>query len=129
MDNRASPVRLMPYIIKPWIRRLLVAVAILVMPLQAVAIATTFVQCHEQAVASIVAHDHQHERGATHHHDSSEEGTPGTTPGQHLCGHFVLHAPVSFNVGTQPQFPDWSAAAAFSYTPHVPEHPRRPPRG
>lgn len=118
----------MLYPTKLWLRRLLLVLAVLVMPLQGIAIASTFVKCHEQA-ASLAAHDHQHGDSETHHHHGNDEGTSGGMPGHHLCGHFVLHAPASFSLGMQPQFTDWSAAAAFSYTPYFPKHPRRPPRG
>jgi hypothetical protein len=114
---------------KRWTCRLLLLVAALVMPIQGVAIAATFVQCHEQAAASIAADDHQHDDGTMHHHGSGEEGAPGSMASHHLCGHFVLHAPGMFSVGLHPQFTDWSAAAAPGYSPHFPEHPRRPPRG
>jgi hypothetical protein len=116
-----------------WLRRLLLLVAIIVMPLQGMAMAATFVQCHEQAAAAQSAtHDHSHDHdGGTSHHGPGDEGTPsgGMSAGQHLCGHFVLHAPASLNLAAQPRFAEWSASPAERYTVHFPDHPRRPPRG
>jgi len=112
---------------KPWIRKLLLAVAILVMPLQGIAVAATFVQCHEQAAVH-ATHGHQHDDGAVHDHGSGDDSSPGTQASHHLCGHFVLHAPGSFSIGTEQQFSAWSPTAAPSYILFFPEHPRRPPR-
>ena len=121
----------MPNMTTSWLRKLLLVVAILVMPVQGVAIAATFVQCHEQAAAQAVTHDAgaaQHDHSAGHSHDPSDDGTTGSVAGHHLCGHCVLYVPTSVTFAFQPRFAAWSASAASSYQPHFPEHPRRPPR-
>ena len=110
-----------------WLRKLLLLVVILVMPLQGVAMASTLTKCHEKAAAELAALDHDHGDGGHHHHDSSDDGTTTSMNG-HLCGHLVLHVPASFGVVNQPQFVAWIASPADSYTPYFPEHPRRPPR-
>ena len=117
-----------------WLGRLLLLVAIVVMPLQGIAMAATFIQCHEQAAAAqspVHDHSHDHDGGASHHHGSSDDGTPsgGMTASHHLCGHFVLHAPASLDLPPLPRFADWSASPAERYSVHFPDHPRRPPRG
>ena len=101
--------------------------AIVVMPLQGVAIASTAAKCHEQAAAQLALHDHGDEAGAHHHHDSGDDGT-STSMNGHFCGHLVLHVPGDFGIATPPHFASWAASAADSYTPYFPEHPRRPPR-
>jgi hypothetical protein len=115
-----------------WMKKLLFLVALAVLPLQGMAMATTFVACHEQTSAQQVSqmHQHDHQDGAAHHHDDpgNDGGGAGGSSG-HLCGHqVVFHLPTFVNFVTTPGFPAWAAPASSDYTPHFPEQPRRPPR-
>ena len=119
-----------------WLRKLVLLLALLAMPLQGLAMATAFVQCHEQAAAQAASHGHAHDDDTAHHHpapasdqDSGDDGTSGSTVSHHLCGHFVLHTSVSLDVIVLRAFAEWFPAAPASYKPYFPEHPRRPPRG
>ncbi|MGZ8209722.1 MAG: hypothetical protein ACXW2I_06200 [Burkholderiales bacterium] len=129
MDNRQ---RFLPPLIAmtTWMRKLFLLVALLVLPLQGMAMAATFVKCHEQAAAQASAHAHEHHQhgDGADHHPSGDEGTPASFA-SHLCGHhFALHVPASLNIVPSSAFAAWSLPAPLSYTPHFPEHPRRPPR-
>ena len=111
-----------------WVQKLLLVTALLVLPLQGIAMATTFEQCHEQTAAQTSIQAHEHSDGAQHHHDQTDEGTSSSFAG-HLCGyHFVLHLPATLSVAPAPEFAVWASPASLSYTPHFPEQPRRPPR-
>lgn len=115
-----------------WIRKLLLLTALLVLPLQGLAMAATFAACHEQPSAQQMsqAHPHDDQGDATHHHDdqNNDGGTPSGLSG-HLCGHqVVFHPPAIVNFVTTSDFPAWAVPAFLDYTPHFPEQPRRPPR-
>ena len=115
-----------------WFKKLILFVALSVLPLQGMAMATTFVKCHEQAATQAGLHGqdhHEHDGDSTnHHHHGSDEGAPGSFS-SHLCGHhFALHVPTTADVAFAPAFAAWSLPDLLSYTPYFPEHPRRPPR-
>ena len=116
------------FVTTTWYRKLLLFVAILVMPVQGVAMAATFGKCHEKAAAELAAHVHEHDGSAHHPHHESGDESGATSMNGHLCGHIVLHLPVAFEIVIQPRFAAWTVSAVDSYTPHFPEHPRRPPR-
>jgi hypothetical protein len=133
VDNRRRIASPLPMTLDT--HKLILLLALLVLPLQGLASVVTFVKCHEQAAVEAAlqtsghTHHHDHGDGASHQHDDGDEGPLGSSK-SHLCGHYVaLHVPTDPNVASAPTYGTWSLTPFSSYTPYFPEHPRRPPRG
>ena len=117
-----------------WIRKVVVAAVIAMMPLQGIAAVLTVLLCHGDSQAHAVhqgeghdhpdsAVDHQHDHGATAGH----EGSAGE-PSFHLCCNLVASVPPARSVDTHlPEFLARPIVPAPLHDLFVPELPQRPP--
>jgi hypothetical protein len=117
--------------IAPWLKKLVLAAALAVMPLQGVAATLSVLLCHGDAQAH-AAHDGGHDHGAQpgdHHHGQPpvDDGAGNGAP-YHLCCHFTVTAPVTVTLAmTLPDFPALAFAPAGLHDLYVPDRPQRPP--
>jgi hypothetical protein len=121
-----------------WIRKLVLAAALAVMPLHGIAATLTVLLCHGDSpmhglhVAPVASHDHgdhaaahsQEHVGASH----DESGADSNGASYHLCCNLTASAPPSIRIDTA--LPDFPVRAFVPDTLHdlfVPEQPQRPP--
>lgn len=117
-----------------YIKKLVLAAALAVMPLQGIAATLTVLLCHGDAqihgAHATASHGHgdhqaahQHEHGATGNDESG-----ATSQFFHLCCNLTASAPPSFSVdATQPDFPVRASLPDPMHDLFVPDRPQRPP--
>jgi hypothetical protein len=113
-----------------FIRKLVLAAALLVMPLQGVAATLAVLLCHgdAQAHTSHSAHHGESDHSSHSHGDSSHEDGNAPSLSFHLCCNLTASAPASVTVAAYlPQFPIQSFALDSLHDSFVPELPQRPP--
>lgn len=111
--------------------KLVLALALAVMPLQGVAATLSVLLCHGEAQVPAAHAGDSHDHAA--HADGQHDGHPadGSAAGGsvfHLCCHFTVSAPAAVTLAVAlPDFP----ALAFAPTPlhdlFIPDRPQRPP--
>jgi hypothetical protein len=123
-----------------WIRRLVLAAAIAVMPLQGIAATLTVLLCHGDAQAhgahvalGHAGHDHG-DHGAAHSHENEpgvathDENGSGNSAPYHLCCNLTASAPASIHIDAV--LPDFSVRALVPDVRndlYIPDQPQRPP--
>lgn len=110
-----------------WLKRLVLAAALAVMPLQGVAAAMSVLACHGDAQAHAMheggGHDHD-TKPDSHHNDSGGTGA-GT---YHLCCHYTVTAPSAITLPPAlPDFPVRVFAPDLLHDLYFPDQPQRPP--
>lgn len=110
-----------------WIKKLVLAAALAVMPLQGVAATLSILVCHgdAQAHAAHAQDNHDHE---AHHGNHNDDG--GMTGGSayHLCCHYTISAPAIVTLPAA--LPDFLVRAFAPDSLHdlfIPDRPQRPP--
>ena len=110
-----------------WLKKLVLAAALAVMPLQGVAAAMSVLLCHGDAQAHAIHESGGHDHGPSHngHHDDDS----GTGIGNyHLCCHFTIAAPPIFTLpAALPDFPIRAFAPDPLHDLFFPDQPQRPP--
>jgi hypothetical protein len=120
-----------------FLRRLVLAAALAVMPLQGVAATLTVLLCHGDAqahgmhAATAESHDHgghvaahSHAPGAASHDESG--GNNGAS--YHLCCNLTASAPASISIDASlPNFPVRAIVPDTLHDLFVPDQPQRPP--
>lgn len=115
-----------------WIRRLVVAAALVVMPLHGLAATLSVLLCHgdAQVHASHVASGHaDDDHGGTHSHGTGDNDGSGTSSlSFHLCCNLTASAPPAAIVASYlPDFPVQVFYPGQLHDSFVPELPQRPP--
>ena len=112
-----------------WLKKLVLAAALAVMPLQGIAGALSAPLCHGEAqVHSAHASDgHAAHEGSHHDKHSGDDGAAGGSV-VHLCCHYVLSAPSAVTLPVSlPDFPVRAYAPDSLHDLFVPDRPQRPP--
>jgi hypothetical protein len=114
-----------------WSRKLVLALALAVMPLQGIAATLSVLLCHGEAQAHSShagdGHDHSTQAGSHHDQHPADDGAGSSAP-YHLCCHFTVTAPADVTLA-----PTLSDFAVLAFTPDllhdlfVPDRPQRPP--
>ena len=116
-----------------WVKQLVIAGVIAVMPLQGIASVLTVLMCHgdSQIHATRAVDDHHHHEGADHQHDHGAAPGNESSTGDvsfHLCCNLAASVPPANTVETLlPDFPVRAALPAPLHDLFVPEQPPRPP--
>jgi hypothetical protein len=117
------------------LKALVLAAALMVMPLQGIAATLSFLLCHGEAQAHTAHATHPPGDGHGHgaHHDgrhdgkAGDEGSAGASP-YHLCCHFTVTTPADIALATAPpDFPVLARAPDILRDLFVPDRPQRPP--
>ena len=110
-----------------WCKKLVLLVALAVMPLQGVAATLSVLLCHGDAQAHATHDRSNHDHGVSQDGPQDEGGTTGNSV-HHLCCNVTASAPSILMLPvTQPDFP------VRAYTPDplhdlfIPDRPQRPP--
>ena len=114
-------------------RKLVLALALAVLPLQGVAATLTVLLCHgetqQHAEHADVGHDHgQGAAHAAHHGEAPTDDNAGASAAYHLCCNVTVSAPSA--IALPAVTPDFLALAVTLSPLHdlfVPELPQRPP--
>ena len=110
-----------------WLKRLVLAAALAVMPLQGVAAAMATLVCHGDAQAHAMHESGGHEHGAQHAGHDDEGGTTGYNA-YHLCCHYTVAAPSAVMLpAALPDFPIRAFAPDPLHDLFIPDQPQRPP--
>lgn len=109
------------------LKLLVLAAALLVMPLQGVASTLSAVFCHDEGQKQAVHAIGGHDRGV--HQDGPQgEGSAGGSSAQHpCCNHGVSAPPVVTLSAGLPDFPVRAFDPDLLHDLFVPERPQRPP--
>jgi len=110
-------------------RKLVLLLALAVMPLQGVAAAVSLLQCKaeggERAAHVIQAHG-GHDQGVAHDNPPVDDGGAKTHTG-HFCCHQVSGLPLVVLSAALPELPGWALSPARLRELFFPEQPKRPP--
>jgi len=110
-----------------FLKRLVLAAALAVMPLEGVAAAMAALVCHGDAQAHATHENGGHDRSTKNepHHD---DGGISGADAYHLCCHYTASAPSAITAPTAlPDFPVRSFAPDFLHDRYFPDQPQRPP--
>jgi len=110
----------------PWRRKLVLVLALAVMPLQGVAATLSVLLCHGDAQAQ--AMHTQNPEHSMHHDGHPDEGGATGHSGHHPCCNVTASAPPVMTLSAVP--PDFSVGTFAPdplYDLFVPEQPQRPP--
>jgi hypothetical protein len=111
----------------PWRRKLVLVLALAVMPLQGVAATLSVLLCHGHAQAQAM-HAQDDPEHSMHHDGHPGEGGATGHSAYHLCCNVTASAPPVMTLATVP--PDFSVGTFAPdplYDLFVPEQPQRPP--
>ena len=115
-----------------WLKKLVLAAALAVMPLQGVAAAMAALVCHGDAQAHAMHESAMHENsgnehGAQHAGHDDDGGTTGYNA-YHLCCHYTVTAPSAITLpAALPAFPIRAFAPDPLHDLFFPDQPQRPP--
>jgi len=112
-----------------WLKKLVLAAALAVMPLQGIGATLSVLLCHGEALthsAHAGGSDHAHHDGHPDKHPG-DDGTAGSSV-YHLCCHYTVSAPAAVTVPVSlPDFPVRAYAPDPLHDLFVPDRPQRPP--
>ncbi len=117
--------------LNPWLHKLILTVALAVMPLQGLATTLSVLLCHGEAQMHAVheqgsdtsASDHDHHAG----NQQDVEGTSGN-PAYHPCCHYTASAPATMTPqAVSIDFPTQAYTPEPLHDLFVPDRPQRPP--
>ena len=118
----------------PWIKKIVLAAVIAVMPLQGIAAVLTVLMCHGDSqvhATHAVGGHHDADSASNHHHDHGAAAGGDESSGDvsfHLCCNLATSVPPARNVDAR--LPDFLVRAIIPAPLHdlfVPELPQRPP--
>jgi len=110
-----------------WLKKLVLAAALAVMPLQGVAAAMATLVCHGDAQAH-ATHESSGQGHGSHPYEDQDGGNTTGYNAYHLCCHYTASAPSAMTVPTAlPDFPVRSYAPDILHDRYFPEQPQRPP--
>ena len=123
---RYSPVSVTIICMSLWLKTLVLAAALLVMPLQGIAASLSVLLCNGEAQMHAMHANGGHDRG-THQDGNQDEGSTNSDSAYHPC-HNTASAPlVATLLATAPDFPVRELAPDSLLALFVPEQPQRPP--
>ena len=109
-----------------WLKELVLAAALLVMPLQGIAATLSLLLCHSEAQKLAMHANGGHDRGTYQDSNQDEGGTSGHSS-SHPCQNTVFAPLVVRLRAAAPDFPVRAFAPDTLYDLFVPELPQRPP--
>ena len=110
-----------------WCKKLVLLLALTVMPLQGVAATLSILLCHGEAQAHAMHDQGSHDHGAPHDNYQDKGGTTGSSA-YHLCCNITASAPpVMMLAAVPPDFPVRAFVPDPLHDLFVPEQPQRPP--
>ena len=111
-----------------WLKRLVLAAALAVMPLQGVAAALSVLLCHGDAQVHTLHEGGDHGHGAQQAAHQHDDGNPSGGGNYHLCCHLSVTAPSTVTLpAALPNFPVRAFAPDALHDLFVPAQPQRPP--
>ena len=111
----------------PWRRKLVLVLALAVMPLQGMAATLSVLLCHGDAQAHAV-HTQDNQEHSMHHDGDPDEGGATGHSAYHLCCNVTASAPPFMTLPAVPHdFPVRAFVPDSLYDLFVPEQPQRPP--
>ena len=111
-----------------WLKTLVLAAALLVMPLQGIAATLSVLICDGEAQMHAMHANGGQDRG-THQDSNQDEGSASGNSAYHPC-HNTVSAPLFVTLlPAAPDFPVRAFAPDSLYDLFVPEQPQRPPLG
>jgi len=110
----------------PWLKELVLAAALLVMPLQGVAATLSVLVCDGEAQMHAMHASGGYDRG-THQNSNQDEGSTSGDSAHHPCHNAVSGPLVATLLAAAPDFPVRVVAPDTLYGLFVPELPQRPP--
>lgn len=109
-----------------WLKTLVLAAALLVMPLQGIAATLSVLLCNGEAQMHAMHASGGQDRG-THQNSNQNEGSTSGNSAYHPC-HNTVSAPLVVTLlATAPDFPVRAFAPDTLFDLFVPEQPQRPP--
>jgi hypothetical protein len=110
-----------------WCKKLVLVLALTVMPLQGVAATLSVLLCHGEAQAHAMHDQGNHGHGTPHNSHPDEGGATGNSA-HHPCCNITASAPSSVTLpATQLDFPVRAYAPAPLHDLFIPDRPQRPP--
>ena len=114
-----------------WVKKLVLAAALAVMPLQGVAAALSVLLCHGEAQTHTAhaggGHDHDSHQDGHHDKQQGDDGVAGNSV-YHLCCHYTVSAPAAVTLPVSlPDFPVRAFVPDPLHDLFVPDRPQRPP--
>jgi hypothetical protein len=112
-----------------WIKQFVLALAIVVMPIQGIAAGLASVICHgESDLQATATHDHESHSHSGHENGNHDDGAAtGDTPSHLCCHHTVSGIPTMIVSGITPEFQVLATAPALLHDLFLPDRPQRPP--
>ena len=109
-----------------WLKRLVLAGALVVMPLQGIAASLSVLLCNGEAQMHAMHANGGHDRG-THQNSSQDDGSTSSNFAYHPCHNTVSGPLVVTLLAAAPDFPVRAFVPDTLYDLFVPEQPQRPP--
>jgi hypothetical protein len=115
-----------------WGRKLVLVLALAVMPRQGFAAALTVILCHGDAEMHVMHAPDGHDHGGIdhdgHHGAPNDEGGSGGNSAYHLCCNMTVSVPSSIILpAVIPDFPVRASAPDLLHDLFIPDRPQRPP--
>jgi len=111
----------------PHIKKLVLVLALAVMPLQGVAAALSVLFCHDATQMHALHDQGSHDHGVNHDSHQDEGGTTGSHA-NHLCWHYTISTPPVVTLpAALPDFPVRALAPESLHDLFIPDRPQRPP--
>ena len=111
-----------------WCKKLVLVLALSVMPLQGLAATLSVLLCHGEAQAHAMHDQGNHDHGAPNYDHQDEGGATGNSSAYHLCCNITATAASILTLqATQPDFPGRALAPPTLHDLFVPDRPQRPP--
>lgn len=130
VSNRGTPyapVSVTIICMSQWLKKLVLAAALLVMPLQGIAATLSVLLCHGGAQAH-ATHENGNEGHGMQYDGPSDPGVPPGNNAFHPCCHYTVAAIPVYSLPAAP--PDFSVRTFVPDSLHdlfIPEQPQRPP--
>jgi hypothetical protein len=110
-----------------WCRKLVLLLALAVMPLQGIAASLSVLFCHDEGHLHALHDQGSHDHGVNHDGHQDEGGTTSNHT-SHPCCHYTVSAPAVVTLpAALPDFPVRAFAPESLHDLFVPELPHRPP--
>lgn len=110
-----------------WLKKVVLAAALIVMPLQGIAATLSVVRCHGEAQAHVMHANDVGDRTMMGDSQSDNGGVGGNLAYYPCCHNVVSAAPITAPLAAQPEFPVRTFAPDSLHDLFVPDRPQRPP--
>ena len=109
-----------------WMNKLVLVLAIAVMPMQGIAATLAAVLCSGEAQTFAMHEQDGHDHG-TQHHSQNDDGSTSDQISHLCCHHVVSGVLVSMPPPAIPDFPALTSAPQLLHDLFLPDRPQRPP--